>query len=190
MGRPPEPMSLMADENDFGVILAYLSDHPDVAFIVPDGPGRWRAVKSLDSIPAERIALWHVPSGPLPLLAAHHGEPDRLIKDPWRGWTELRPGADRSAPYFGPGHPGIIWLRHNPAFPWHRHGVGISDFEWIGNYYSIIGRPAAPATEQFWKDLRRWIVRSTKRRDDPTDARAFPSAMAKVRAASDATAEP
>ena len=187
MTRPPEPISFVADEEDFRTILAYLSDHPDVAFIVRAGPGRWRAVGRLDRVDVDRIGLWHIPSGPLPLLAAKPVEPSRPIDDPWRGWTEQAPGFDRSSPYFGPGHPSVIWLLYNPHGPGTRHGVGISEFEWLGNYYSVIDLPAAPATEQFWRDLRRWIVRQTVRRDDPTDSRAFPSAMAKIRATSEHT---
>lgn len=185
MGSPPEPISFVADEADFQTILAYLTDKPDVAFIVPAGPGRWRAAERLDRVDVDRIGLWHIPSGPLPLVAAKPGEPERLIDDPWRGWTEEAAGHDRTCPYFGPGHPGVLWLRYNPHGPGTRHGVGISEFEWIGNYYSLIGHPAAPVTDQFWKELRRWVVRQTTRRDDPTDARAFPSAMAKIRGAAE-----
>jgi hypothetical protein len=187
MPHPPFPISFVADEDDFRSILGYLSDHPDVAFIVRAEPGRWRAVKRIDRIDVERIAIWHVASGPLPLVPAMYAEPARLIHDPWRGWTEQRPGFDASCPYFGPGHPGIIWLRYNPHGPGTRHGVGISQFEWIGNYFSLIGNPASPATEQFWKDLRRWLVRQTMRRASPSDSRAFPSAMAKMRASGELT---
>jgi len=56
-------------------------------------------------------------------------------------------------------------------------------FEWIGNHYSVIGQPAAPATEKFRKDLRRWLTRHTVPRGSAGDSRAFPSAMAKIRAA-------
>ena len=183
MPRPPEPISFVADEDDFRIILAFLSDHPDVAFILPAGQGRWRAVKRIDHIDAERVALWHLPSGPLPLLQGTGEKPDRPIDDPWRGWTEQRPGFDPSCPYFGPGHPGVVWLQYNPRGPGTRHGVGISQFEWIGNYYRLIGKAASPATEQFWKDLRRWLVRQTVRRPSPSGSRAFPSAMVKIRAA-------
>jgi hypothetical protein len=60
-------VSFVADEDDFANILAYLYDRPDIAFIVADGPGRWRTVQLLDRIDVDRIALWHIPSGPLPL---------------------------------------------------------------------------------------------------------------------------
>jgi hypothetical protein len=176
-------VSFLADEDDFSTILAYLSANPEVAFIVAARPGRWRAVAALERIDVDRTALWHVPSGPLPLLAAAYGQPSQLIQDPWSGWNERYPGKDRSCPYFGAGHPGIIWLIHNPEGPGTSHGVGISEFGWIGNHYSIIGRPADPATERFWKDLRRWLVRETKAQGSTRDSRAFPSAFARIQAA-------
>ena len=176
-------LSFVADEDDFTAILAYLNDHPDIAFIVADGPGRWRAVRTLDRIDIDRIALWHIPSGPLPLPQSDHRQPDQPIQDPWRGWNELRAGADGRYPWFGPGHPGVFWLQHNPKGPGTSHGVGISLFEWIGDHYSVIGRPASPATEKFWTDLRRWLTRQTMPRGSAGDSRAFPSAMAKIRAA-------
>jgi hypothetical protein len=176
-------VSFLADEDDFKTILAYLSANPEVAFLIRDGPSRWRATPVLERVEADRTALWHVPSGPLPLLAATHGQPSDLIQDPWRGWNERYPGADKSTPYFGAGHPGIIWLHHNPEGPGTRHGVGISEFSWIGNYYWMLGRRASPATERFWKDLRRWLVRQTKVQGSKGDSRAFPSAFARIQAA-------
>jgi len=176
-------LSFLADEDDFRLVLGHLNSDPEVAFIVRDGPGRWRAVPGLEQFDVDRIALWHVPSGPLPLLAAEHGQPAEAIDDPWRGWSERYPGADRSTPYFGAGHPGIIWLDHNPEGPGTRHGVGISEFGWIGNYYWILGRRADPATEKFWKELRRWLVRETKAQGSKGDSRAFPSAFARIQAA-------
>jgi hypothetical protein len=183
-------VSFVADEDDFRTILAYLNDRPDVAFIVADGPGRWRAVQTLDRIDVDRIALWHIPSGPLPLLQSKPSRPDERVHDPWGGWNELRAGADSSEPYFGPGHPGVIWLQYNPKGRGTRHGVGISLFEWIGNYFSRIGQPASRETEEFWKDLRRWLTRQTMPQDSAGDSRAFPSAMAKIRAASQSKANP
>lgn len=174
-------VSFVADDVDFKAILAYLNGHPEVAFIVPEGPSRWRAVPALERLDGDRIALWHTSSGPLPRLASRWGEPDSTIEDPWSGWQEEAAGADPSVPYFGPGHPGVIWLLHNPDGPGTRHGVGVSGFEWIGNRYSIIGHPALPATEKFWMALRRWLVRSTTTSQSTGQVRAFPSAMARIR---------
>lgn len=93
----------------------------------------WIAVKRLDGLPDGIYTLWHVPSGPLPLLAGNGplkvrkdplgfgpsrsmtikqalGYEDDVIDNAWAGWIEREPGADPSQPYFGPGHPGAIRL--------------------------------------------------------------------------------
>ena len=180
-------ISFVADEDDFKIVVNYLSDRPDLAFIVGEGPGHWRAVPTLDSIEVDRIALWHVPSGPLPLPQKARNNTGETIPDPWRGWSEIVAGADKGYPYFGSGHPGIIWLHHFPSEPGTSHGVGISWFGWIGNYWWQLGRRATPATNLLWSELRAWIRRQTKPRASAGDSRAFPSAMAKIRAAAEAS---
>src|SRR5262245_46034700 len=102
-----------ADEKDFRILLNFLNDHPDIAFIVSNGPHRWRAERKVPRLKRES-ALWHVPSGPLPLLYPPPSEKEERIRNPWEGWKELFPGADTNSPYFGPGHPGIIWLNRQP----------------------------------------------------------------------------
>jgi hypothetical protein len=99
-------LPIYADSIDFEEILGWLNASEELAFIVPNGPGRWIAVPTTEAIQKSRICLWHIPSGPLPLLHPHPSKKIDPISDPWAGWEELRVGADN--PYFGAGHPGII----------------------------------------------------------------------------------
>jgi hypothetical protein len=175
-----------ASEEDFDTLRNHVNATDDLAYLVACGPGQWKAVRSLGSIECGRYGLWHVPSGPLPLL--HSGsESSSEVEDPFSGWSELRPGADSSTPYFGAGHPGVFWLNLR-AGSTSRHGVpvvGLSSFEWIGNHYRIIGKAAVPQTEASWKMLRRWVAESTSKvpRGGPTETTspeiwAFPGAEA------------
>jgi len=86
--------------------LGWLNTSEELAFIVTDGPGRWIAVPTIQAIENPRICLWHVPSGPLPLLHPQPSQAIGSISDPWAGWEELRAGADSSNPYFGAGTSG------------------------------------------------------------------------------------
>jgi hypothetical protein len=181
-------LPLYADEEDCRVVHDYLNQNEEIAFIVPDGPHRWRATRTVPVMDAVRICLWHVPSGPLPLLHQHPSKTVDSIHDPWSGWTELRTGADSTCPYFGAGHPGIIWLNHQPKALRVPDGIGLSSFECIGNHYAISGNPAPEVTERFWKRLRHWAKKSAVRipRDGPVDGPhpeiwAFPSALAAFR---------
>lgn len=154
------PFYAIAD--DVLALLAYLNSSTEIAFIVSNGTGKWIAADSLASLPDGRHCLWHVPGGPLPLFRGANESPGE-IANPFLGWSEARSGADRSQPYFGAGHPGVFWLnvdlRENEAAA-HEILVGLSSFEWIGNHYRMIGHPAKPETEKFWKALGRWVKRT------------------------------
>lgn len=146
---------IYATDSDFDLLFGLLSEDPEAAFIVPDGANRWKAVSAATYQGASRYCIWHVPSGPLPLLSDSN-TPEVIVADPWSGWQEVRGGADPSSPYFGPGHPGIVWLNSRPKAR-DGHGIGISSFEWIGNHYRIIGSPAPAATEKWWKRFGRRV---------------------------------
>jgi hypothetical protein len=72
-----------------------------------------------------------------------------VVLDPWQGWQEEIAGADRRAPYFGPGHYGVFTL----DLVLFEKGVGTASFDWIGSYYER----APEATEKWWKRLRAWF---------------------------------
>ncbi len=141
-------LSMYLDRPDTTLLLAWLNDDPEIAFLVLAGrktrptkklrqllasgqgctfydigglsslvhiENRWIAVPRLETLPDGRYTLWHVPSGPLPLLygnqpgqrgpACEHphvgramtlaqalGREDGIIEDPWSGWVERNPG--------------------------------------------------------------------------------------------------
>jgi hypothetical protein len=146
-----------AHEQDFELILAKLNGDPEIAFIISVGPGRWTAQEQLDTFEQRKYALWHVPSGPLPFLSRKWYRIRRVIKNPWQGWTEEFSGVDPSIPLFGPDHPGIIWLDLRWQGWFDADAIGLSGFSWIGNRYRFMGKGAKPATELWWKRLRRWV---------------------------------
>lgn len=150
-------------ESDAAALIDQLALDPEIAFLVSDGPRRWRAVNDIRFKGDERIALWHVPSGPLPLLLSTHGEADRQVQDPWKGWTEERTGRDPSTPYFGAGHPGIVWLNLRTKGIDRDSCCGMSSFEWIGNRYRVLGCAAEPSTDNWWKSLRRRVKKTSQK---------------------------
>lgn len=181
-------LPLYIDENDASILLEALNADPNVAFIVADGPGKWVAHGTIHGVEDGRFCLWHVPSGPLPLLSPSAETVE--VEDPWSGWTELRAGANRTTPYFGAGHPGVIWWNKRTRSRSVAGGIGLSSFEWIGNHYRIIGSPAAPSTEAWWAGLRKFIRKQKAMRvprSGPVDGDhpviwALPSALTKIRA--------
>jgi hypothetical protein len=186
-------LPIYADRTDFNSILEHLNLHEEIAFIVRSGSRfwrrRWRAVRSVERLTGPRICLWHIPSGPLPLLRGWRNTQRGTVLDPWRGWTGSHSLADRSSPYFGAGHPGIFWLNYQPESHWVSGGIGLSSFEWIGNRYASIRAPAAETTKRCWEDVRRWVRKQAVQipRDGPVNGPgaeiwALPSALTAIRA--------
>ncbi len=180
-------LPIYATDQDLQNVFAFLNDEEEVAFLVSDGPGRWIAKKHLNYEGDTRYCIWHVPSGPLPLLR-QNGQKEGLIEDPWQGWKEERAGADHTKPYFGAGHPGIIWLDARAASMRKPNCIGLSSFEWIGNWYRIIGNAAPETTEKFWKRMGRRVKKGAARipRSGPWDSAnpeiwALPDALIKIK---------
>ncbi|MGR3796292.1 hypothetical protein [Vannielia sp. SX4] len=173
---------------DLPALLDLLGD--DIAFVVSNGPGKWRAVASHTPAPRSRTVLWHVPSGPLPLLGAITPgaippvAPDTLIEDPWSGWTENYPGAMPDEPYFGPAHFGIIILYLNLQPKDTGSRCGMSSFGWTGNRSGSTAIQPSRVTERRWAKLRRQVAKiGTKvprgglTSAEPPEIWAFPDAM-------------
>src|SRR5271155_379318 len=142
------PMYLLPE--DVPSLLELLNTDDGIAFLVSDGPNRWIARRELIHLPVGRTALWHIPSGPLPLLDPKPSNQVCSILDPFSGWVEQRQGADPSTPYFAD-HPGALCLNLNLEGRDGGSICGLSSFEWIGNHYAVIGRPAPPQTVRWWK---------------------------------------
>jgi len=155
------PMYLVSQ--DAPPLLALLNEDPDLAFLVTAGAGRWIAHSRVPDLSLGRTALWNVPSGPLPLLGTTASDADEVVADPWAGWTENRKGADPAVPYFGAGHPGVIWSNLRIQARDVDSTCGLSSFEWIGNRYAGIGSAATTRTERWWKSLRGRVRKITHR---------------------------
>lgn len=176
-------------ETDLRAIVDHLGDDPDIAFVIEDGPRRWKAVDRMPRITPGHHALWHVPSGAPPLLDRAHNEGAApRIADPFAGWEERFPSANAAKPFFG-SYPGVIWLHLSECAVSASPVVPMSAFGWIGDRYRGIGHGAAPSTRQWWRRLQTWIKsrsqivpRGSLRPSSkvPVDVAAFPAAFAKL----------
>ena len=178
-------LPIYAKSDDFDLIREWLNTEDSIAFLVSCGPNQWVAVSEVSEWMADKTVLWHIPSGPLPLLAADSSEKNGVVDDPWSSWTERRAGADPTKPYFGAGHPGVVVFNNRAS----NDKIGLSSFEWIGNHYRIIGNAANPDTEKWWRRLGRRLKRDEKRipRSGPVDGSnpeiwALPTALAAIEA--------
>jgi hypothetical protein len=140
---------------------------------------RWRAVRHVESLAEGTQSLWHVPAGPLPLLTADGSLPERMIPDPWAGWTEEKPACMPYTAYFGPNWPAEIRLDL-----WtHKHGydLGASALAWAGGPVQ---------TQRWFKEMEVWFSQhaarlSAPRWQDPDGTQifwAFPAALEDLKA--------
>jgi hypothetical protein len=201
-------LSFFAIDEDLPTVLERLNADPDVAFLVPDGPKdpeealwerysaspeagmnplmlrdtgyrqRWKAVREVSRLRVGAQSLWHVPTGPLPLVPDYSAgvplfpQPHPPVADPWSGWTEKNPVTE--TPFLDSFHGEIrleLWTRHRPYSElerarvrslmsyWNegRERVVASSFSWIGGRYS----PPPAATRKWWNRLKAWLARET-----------------------------
>ena len=169
------PMYLMRE--DVELLNDWLNLEDEIAFLTSNGNKRWIArkahnilvdIEGRDFSNQVRVPkyieynLWHIPSGPLPLIGTSMSETlkfwnkdqdkEKKVLDPWSGWKEVRTGANSEIPYFGAGHPGVMHLEVKLS---DKDIIPMSSFGWIGNHYKIIGNGAEKSTEKFWSKLRR-----------------------------------
>jgi hypothetical protein len=156
----PGWLGVYLEEADAVTLRDRLNEDPEIAFLVPEGPGHWRAVWRVGDLLGKTL-VWHVPGGPLPLLRPEGGE--SFIPDPFAGWHELTPGMDSSVPYLGLGWPSTL------LFEFYTRGwrglprpelIPLSGITWYG------ARPYCqpPAsTRQWWTRFRRWLQRNAVR---------------------------
>jgi hypothetical protein len=142
-----------ADDIDFAQLWPLLSEDPEIAVILNVAPGRWIARMKVMPLDDGRYCLWHIPSGPLPLLSGDPLAPPSTIEDPFAGWQEQRSSAIQSIPFFGT-TPLVVELglfRQSHEAP---GGIGQSFFGWIGDRYRSDGIPAAQSTYRWWRRLQ------------------------------------
>ena len=165
---------------DAAWLLGVLNADDEIAFLVAAGPGRWKARRMVDELPAGRtMALWHIPSGPLPLVGTTNSD----IPDPFAGWQEQVTGMDPTVPYFE-NHAGVVWLTYRPDGLSRGSACGLSSFQWIGDHYAVIGKPAPETTERWWAGLickveaaATLVPRKSLTAPSPPEIHAFPAAL-------------
>lgn len=177
---------------DIETLNEWLNQEEELAFLLKVGPHQWKAFNSHTiftdiSVSLDQTGfphpnrveyqLWHISSGPLPLLMPTGDE--EMIDNPWLGWQELSPGANTNIPYFGAGHCGVFKLQIQLP---RMNEIALSGFQWIGNHYN----QADPATKKLWNKIRamaKKIGKRIPRQNDLTrqsEVYAFPQAYVEI----------
>ena len=142
--------SIYINETDLQILLNWINDCEEIAFIISNGENKWIVVDKLSTLkPKSILYLWHKKSGFTPST-------NWFKRDPYKGWKGPK-GADSRLPYYGPGEPSLYTLEYNPVINGNRERSHIG---WIGNYYKSMGKPAPKVTELWWAKLKRFIKKN------------------------------
>lgn len=143
---------------DCDAVLDLLNSDEEIAFILATRLNYWQAFNRLEKLPVQNVSLWHIPSGPIPVIA--HDDADVLIKDPWTGWAGVPVRGDLDTPMLiGAAQPGVVrsTINHNSDGP--LDILRVSYFSWSGNNANARkGWPVSPQTERWWNRFRRKIT--------------------------------
>jgi hypothetical protein len=145
------------DLPDLPLLQDFLNAEEEIVFLISSEHATYATVESVALQPNAGYTLWHVPSGEIPPDC--RDSEGRIVVDPWRkghlGALRLRlevcPGKyQQLVPRSNREGYELRLFEDNAA-------IGRSSFGWIGNKFSVIGERAHPATERWWKRLRRCI---------------------------------
>ena len=151
------------------------------------GESQFQTFKSLTLQPFMRCVLWHLPCGDIP--ADCRDAEGRITTDPSikhlgaiQLTLQVRPGKYQTlVPRLTGDGSDLCTFESDIA-------IGRSDFGWVGNRYSIIGKKANPETARWWNRLRRWVSKQAIKVTwdgpiDGTDPRAwaFPAAYSAIK---------
>lgn len=188
-------MLLYLEPEDVRTILRWLDSEQAVAWIV-SSEGRCRAQRELGPIDVaqdQKLRLWHVESGLIPLCGVAMPEGDPRVTPEWGIWEPVDPWSGWES-----SQDSDSLLNHHAFYSWtvrSRRGdvVEMSSMQWIGNHFDR----AKPATRKWWGRLGRWVKKNATRipRSGPLggphpEVWAFPSAYAQIAAGAPRSANP
>jgi len=184
---------LYITESDANSIVKWINNEEDVAWIIKDSQKgnlyRWKAVYEVDEFGEGEYCLWKIDSGPLRLPSGNHETDDTLVADPFEGWEQSLNTDKADIPWFGAGAPETFRFVFRENGRESEYSLARSGFDWIGNYFRIIGNGAPEESEKWWGRLRRFIKKSStgipwSKELGPgrTGAYAFPEAYEQLKA--------
>jgi len=150
---------------DADLIRTWINEESCVAWITKvreeNHHYEWKAVRELDSIQQQEYALWHMESGHLNIPSGNARRPDAIVHDPFRGWVQNLEHSGKTCPWFGGNLPGpysFVFAEDGCEAP---GNLARSEFNWLGDRYKSIGKPADPVAWKWWRRLQRFVRRST-----------------------------
>jgi len=137
---------LYLTKKDTESIVEWINHEDEVAWIVKESQNcnvyRWKAVNCIEEIKASEYCLWKIGAGNLRIPSGSHETEDTLVLDPFKGWEQTLDTDSAETPWFGAAAPETYNFTFREKGKEAENSIGRSGFNWIGNYFSIIGNSA------------------------------------------------
>jgi len=182
---------LYLTKKDAESIVDWINHEKGIAWIVKESQDgkmyRWKAVNSIDAMQASEYCLWKIGEGPLRIPTGNHETEDMVVLAPFNGWEQTLEVASAETPWFGAAAPETFMFTFREHGRESENAIGRSGFNWIGNYFGVIGKPAPEECKKWWDRLKRHIKKNATGIPWPGDlgsgktgAYAFPEAYAQL----------
>jgi hypothetical protein len=179
-------------KRDAEIIRQWLNLEPCIVWIVKreqtDHEYTWQALDVLPEIQPQAYSLWHRQSGELNIPSGSVDVPDKIVADPYAGWTQRLDTLDATTPWFGRNLPGPYHFRFAEMGKEAPGSIARSDFSWLGDYFRPIGQGASVETRAWWRRLGRFVRKNSTAIPWPfpqgvgrSVAFAFPDAYSEIR---------
>ncbi|MES2824807.1 MAG: hypothetical protein V4732_14480 [Pseudomonadota bacterium] len=156
---------LYLTESDAKIIIDWVNADSDIAWIVKDSQigntYRWKAVNELHSVESKSYCLWFIGSGPLRIPSGSVNVKDVLVLNPFVGWEQTLKHELAEVPWFGAAAPETFHFTFREFSKRNEHAIGRSGFNWIGNYFSVVGTVAPPECKKWWEKLKRFVKKNS-----------------------------
>lgn len=156
---------LYLTESDAKAIINWVNSESDIAWIVKDSQigntYRWKAVNEIHSVESKTYCLWYIGTGALRIPSGNKDIKDALVLNPFVGWEQTLTTETEEVPWFGAAAPETFSFTFREFGRKNEAALGRSGFNWIGNYFSIIGIAAPPECKKWWEKLKRYIKKNS-----------------------------
>ena len=155
---------LYLTKNDAESIVEWINGENDIAWIIKESQEgnlyRWKAVHSIDVIEASKYCLWKIGAGTLRIPSGDHEMEDTAVLNPFLGWEQTLKESTAETPWFGAAVPETYTFTFRERGRESEGSIGRSGFNWIGNYFSVIGNSAPDECKKWWERLKRYTKKN------------------------------
>jgi len=182
---------LYLTKRDATSIVEWINQDCDTAWIVKESQQgnifHWKAVQSINDFTSSEYCIWRVGSGHLRIPSGSSKIQDTVVLNPFIGWEQEIKSGIASTPWFGSAAPETFIFKFSETGRESPGSLGRSGFNWVGNYFRVIGMGAPKECEQWWSRLKRFIKKNSTgipwpniRSEGKVGAYAFPEAHAQL----------